>query len=95
MLFAILLQFACVKAPSETSTSTENTPTEQPAAEENVQETKEIVNLAQGAETGFALQCGLAPGFPYLQRFRDASERTAVAGGPGGLHYSADEERLR
>ena len=48
MLFAILLQFACVKAPSETSTSTENTPTEQPAAEENVQEgdpTEAVIQL--------------------------------------------------
>ena len=30
---------------------------------EYVQETKEIKKLAEGAQTGFALQCGLAPGF--------------------------------
>ena len=30
---------------------------------EYVAETKEIISLAEGASTGFALQCGLAPGF--------------------------------
>ena len=39
MLFAILFQFACTKAPSETSASSE-APTEQPV-EQNAQETED------------------------------------------------------
>ena len=41
MLFAILFHFACTKAPSETSANSEPVPAEQPAPEQNIQETKE------------------------------------------------------
>jgi len=48
---------------------------------EYVAETRQILDMARGAETGFALQCGLAPGFVNvlgMQRFRRFCKRFDV-----------------